>query len=237
MKLLEAIKVAMTHSLDNAEQWLDDGITLIQKGSTVHGSVLLDFAGEELAKAYACWQVIIGAFPETHPIVKPNRKVSIPSLKKKIEDEYEKIRERVENGKPPGKTISVFKSHAMKDALLIDLAQLINRLSQLSEGVKPDETISAEAQEIMEGLGLLLGEIGAMKRMAWMYVNLVGTGTGYEVTSPLTEELGPLEVKISLRKGELEFLRNMVSRPPTEFHELGKDLASFRKKNDSFWPK
>ncbi|MFQ5885140.1 MAG: hypothetical protein ACE5IO_08585, partial [Thermoplasmata archaeon] len=80
MKHIDAIRKAMALSIQNAEQWIKDGTLLVENGSTVHGSVLLDYAGEEIAKAYACWQVLIGAYPPDHPIVQPTKKKTLQSM-------------------------------------------------------------------------------------------------------------------------------------------------------------
>ena len=50
MKFEDALNKAMLQCILNAEQWIEDAKLLMKNGSLVHGSVLRDLAGEELAK-------------------------------------------------------------------------------------------------------------------------------------------------------------------------------------------
>ena len=237
MKIIEAIGEVLKLSIENAEQWMKDGVCLIDNNSIAHGSVLLDFAGEEIAKAYVCWQVLIGAYPPDHPIVRANKKISFESLKKEIENETKKIKERVEDGKSPGKNISVFSSHEIKDSVLIDLGQLINNIGRSILGLESPSEISEEAHRAIESIMLYMGKIGTWKRMKWMYVNLESTGKGFEVTSPLKEEFRNLSGKIKLHQYEIDFLKAISQRPLEEFSELAEELKSIREKTDLFWPR
>ena len=236
MDFKEAIEQVLVKSLANAEQWYRDGLLLIQNESQVHGCVLLDFAGEEIAKAYACWLVLIGAIPTNHPLVKPNKKVTIDSLMREMEKEDKRVRARLSRGKSPGKNISVFSSHEIKDSLLVGLGSLMLNLTSLAQQ-EPPRPLSMDAYKKIASLNLLLGKIGAWKRMRWIYANMEYSGQGYEVSNPLEEELGNLGDKMAWTRYELEFMKKLASFPYTDFGDLAEEFRKQVAEEDPFWPK
>jgi len=65
MKKEEAVLFAKASQLsfENAEKWIEDAKTLVEKSSFGHAGALLRFAVEEFSKAVLCWFISEGIFP------------------------------------------------------------------------------------------------------------------------------------------------------------------------------
>jgi AbiV family abortive infection protein len=227
----DAYREAMKESIKNAEQCLKDARLLARHGSHTHSFVLRDLAGEEIAKAFACWQVLVGALPSNHPLVRPNIEENTETILERLKNEAERDRRRVREGKPPKKQISVFMSHAMKYALSSDLA------TQFFIPEESRKEMTPEAEVFLGSLNQVMGEIGVLKRSEWLYVNLSKTEEGLKVTSPMKTELGAFDPDFPINQKSLEVIKKLVSTPSPEFSRWVERRRESLKRLDPYFPK
>ncbi len=226
----DAYREAMHESLKNAEQWLADAQLLANHGSRPHSFVLRDLAGEEIAKAYACWQVLVGALPVNHPLVRPNVEETTETVMKKLEKEAKRDSRRVRQGKLPKKQISVFSSHSMKYGLMNDLG------SQFFKGEDTQE-MTDETEAFLGSVNQMIGELGVLKRSEWMYVNLCKTENDLKVTSPLKSKIPIFDPRFTLKQKSLDAIKQLVSSSPVELSQWVQKRKKALKKLDAYFPR
>jgi hypothetical protein len=224
-----AYQDAMLESLRNAQQWLEDARLIVNNGSIAHSFVLRDLAGEEIAKAYACWQVLVGAIPTNHPLVKPSKKETIETVSKRLGKEAKRDSRRVRQGKKPKKPISVFTSHAMKYALAADLSSSFFRTKEV-------QADSEKLEAFLGGLNAVFGEIGVMRRSEWLYVNLCESDQGLDVSSPMRKDFQVHDSKFQLKQMSLEAVKKLVAASPSEFSNWASTRRKRLKESDPYFP-
>ncbi len=230
MKEEEVYREAMNESLKNAEQWLADARLLAQHDSRIHSFVLRDLAGEEIAKSYACWQVLVGALPVNHPLVRPNIEETTETVMKKLKKEAERNQRRVRQGKLPKKQISVFSSHSMKYGLMNDLG------SQFFKE-KDSQEMTEKAEAFLGAVNQMIGEIAVLKRSEWMYVNLCKTEKGLKVTSPLNSKINVFDSTFALKQMSLDAIKRLVSLHHDDVSEWVRKRKKALKRLDAYFPR
>ncbi len=230
MDEFQAYQDAMLESLRNAEQWLEDAQLLLENGSITHAYVLSDLAGEEVAKAYACWHVLVGAIPTNHPLVKPSKKETIETVSKRLDKEAKRDSRRVRQGKQPKKPISVFTSHAMKYALASDLGSSFFM-------PKDVQAHSEKLESFLAGINTFFGEIGVMRRSEWLYVNLSESDEGLEVSSPMRKEFQFQDSKFHVKQMSLDAVKKLIAAPTSEFSKWASARRKRLKEKDPYFPK
>jgi AbiV family abortive infection protein len=229
VELKEAMREVMKESIRNAEQWLKEARLIQDKGSLAHTCVLRDLAGEEIAKAYACWQVLAGALPTNHPLVRPGMRESTQDTLNRLEEEAKREKTNLEKGRKPRKDISIFTSHSMKYALITDLA------SQFL--TPPQETPpTKEGQAFLGALKMVMGEFGVLKRQEWLYVNLFRESGEYGITSPLRPDSDLVECNLVLQEQVLSTIKGLTEADPRQFSDWSEARRKELIEKDAYMP-
>lgn len=236
MNLEDAIRKAMEESIRNAEQWLRDARLLMENGSFVHGSVLRDIGGEELAKAYACWKALVCAIPLNHPLVRANQYENLETRIEKLKKEGERDQKLVEKGKKPKTPLSVFASHRAKNALVSELGYALFQSEFERLGIARASESNEKNRAALGALLAMLGEAGTMKRSEWMYVNLFGKDEEYEIQSPMEIKLDTIDSELNLSFALVDLVKSLASAPLEKAVPVAMEERNLREKSDAYYP-
>jgi len=115
------------------------------------------------------------------------------------------------------KSGGIFKSHNLKNKLSLLLGAL-SMLPEITPGAVIGILIVAEAA----------GKWGTDKRMEWMYVDIIQSNDGLQVSNPLEIDTGDVNAGLNLVSHKIKFLKRLIKGIDTEaIVALKKELSDF----------